>query len=100
LVIDGPKPAHPSTAETTFVTIFSGANGALTGARSTCGATIAAVGVAAARATGDDPAAGPAEVRVPRSGLDVVFVNRRVFGDCCVETLLVGFACGIGDFDE
>jgi hypothetical protein len=39
-------------------------------------------------------------VKVRRAGLDVVFVNRRVFGDCNVEPVLVGFACGIGDFDE
>jgi hypothetical protein len=99
LVIDGFKPTHPSTVETTLVTMFSGANGPLNGARSACGATIA-VGVAAARATGDDPAAGLVEVKVRRAGLDVVFVNRRVFGDCSVEPVLLGFACGIGDFDE
>jgi hypothetical protein len=98
LVIDGFKPAHPSRVETTLVTMFSGASGRLNGARSACGATIA-VGVAAAGATGDDPAAGPAEVKVRRSGLDVVCVNRTVFGDCTVEALLVGFACGIGVFD-
>jgi len=56
--------------------------------------------VAAAGATGDDAAAGAADVKARRSGLDVVFVDRRVFGDCSVAALLVGFACGIGDFDE
>jgi hypothetical protein len=39
-------------------------------------------------------------VKVRRAALDVVFVNRRVFGDCSVEPVLLGFACGIGDFDE
>jgi hypothetical protein len=96
LVIDGFKPTHPSTVETTLVTMFSGANGPLNGARTACGATIS-VRVAAAKATGDDPAAGPAEVKVRRSGIDVVFVNRRAFGDCSFEALLRGVLCGVGD---
>jgi hypothetical protein len=83
--------------ERTLVTMFSGANGPLNSGGSACGATVS-VGVAA-NAIGDDPVAGAARVKVRRSGLDVVLVNRNALGDCSVEALLVGFPCGIGDVE-
>lgn len=75
--------------------MLSGANGPLNGPGSTCRVTNS-VGVAA-KAIADDPAAGPAVVKVRRSGLDVVFVNRRSLGDCNAEALLPRLTSETGD---
>jgi hypothetical protein len=73
--------------------MLKGASGRLSAGGANCGVTVS-VDVAA-KAIGDDPTAGAARVKVRRSGLDVVFVNRNVFGDCSVEAPLLGFPCGI-----
>jgi hypothetical protein len=53
----------------------------------------------AAKAIGDDPAAGAAGVKVRTVGFDVVFVNPRAVGDCSVRALLLVFPCAIGDVE-
>ena len=77
--------------------MFKGASGPLNVGGAACGVTVS-VDVAA-KAIGDDPAAGAARVKVRRSGLDVVFVNRNALGDCSVEAPLLGFPCGIADVE-
>jgi hypothetical protein len=73
--------------------MLKGACGPLNAGGGACGATVSVE--VAAKAIGDDPAAGAVRVKVRRSGLDVVFVNRNAFGDCSVEARLLGFPCGI-----
>jgi hypothetical protein len=77
--------------------MFNGANGPLNAGGAACRITVS-VDVAA-KAIGDEPVAGAATVTVRRSGLDVVFVNRNVLGDCSIETLPVGFPCDIEDIE-
>jgi hypothetical protein len=73
--------------------MFKGASGRLNVGGAACGVTVSVE--VAAKAIGDDPAAGGARVRVRTSALDVVFVNRNALGDCSVDALLLGFPCGI-----
>jgi hypothetical protein len=75
--------------------MFSGVNGPLNRGGSACGVTVSVV--IAAKAVRDDFAAGAARVKVRRSGLDVVSVNRRSVGDGSVDALLFRFTVGIGD---
>jgi hypothetical protein len=77
--------------------MFKGASGPLNVGGAACGVTVSVE--VAAKAIGDDPAAGAARVKVRTSALDVVFVNRNALGDCSVEALLVGFPCGIDDVE-
>jgi ABC-type uncharacterized transport system YnjBCD ATPase subunit len=75
--------------------MFSGVNGPLNRGGSACGVTVSVV--VTAKAVRDGFAAGAARVRVRRSGLDVVPVNRRAVGDGSVDALLFRFTVGIGD---
>ncbi len=95
--MDGAKPTHPSRLETTRVTMFKGASGPLNVGGAACGVTVSVE--VAAKAIGDDPAAGAARVKGRMSGLDVVFLNRNALGDCSVEAPLLGFACRIADVE-
>src|SRR3954453_15541235 len=75
--------------------MFNGANGPLNGGGPGCGAIVSVV--VAANVIGDPPVAGAARVKVRRSAVDVVSVNRNTLGDCAPEALLFGFSCGIED---
>ncbi len=77
--------------------MFKGSSGLLNVGGANCGVTVSVDG--AAKAIGDDPAAGAARVKVRTSALDVVFVNRNALGDCSVDALLLGFPSGIDGVD-